>query len=211
MLQNTDKYLQDAIAEFSEAIRQDPNYALAFASRSRVFSYVAAGSTMRETFDKAHADAERAIALAPDLGEGHLALAIAYELGSLDFAKANNEFERALSLDWGNVPTLWRYAHFAVRMGRTERAISAARRAVVLDPLQSIGREFLAGTLYYARKYSEAATAWKETLALRPDYPLYKVGLGIVYYALGDLQAHEQRAKTRTKAPVQTLSRVAWR
>jgi TolB-like protein/Tfp pilus assembly protein PilF len=189
VLQNTDKSLQDAIAEFSEAIRQDPNYALAFASRSRAFSYVAAGPTTRETFDKAHADAERAIALAPDLGEGHLALAVAYELGSRDFAKANDEFERALSLASGNVPTLWRYAHFAVRMGQTERAISAARRAVALDPLQPIGREFLAGTLYYAREYSEAAAAWKEALALRPDYPLYKVGLGIIYYALGDLQS----------------------
>jgi TolB-like protein/Tfp pilus assembly protein PilF len=189
VLQNTEKSQLDAIAEFSEAIRQDPNYALAFASRSRVFSYVAAGSTMRETFDKAHADAERAIALAPDLGEGHLALAVAYELGSLDFAKANDEFERALSLASGNVPTLWRYAHFAVRMGRTERAISAARRAVVLDPLQSIGQEFLASTLYYAREYSEAAAAFKEALALRPDYQLYKVGLGIVYYVLGDLQS----------------------
>jgi TolB-like protein/Tfp pilus assembly protein PilF len=189
VLQNTDKSYQDAIAEFSEAIRQDPNYALAFASRSRVFSYVATGSTMRGTFDKAHADAERAIALAPDLGEGHLALAVAYELGSFDFAKANNEFERALSLASGNVPTLWRYAYFAVRMGRTERAISAARRAVVLDPLQPIGWEFLAGTLYYAREYSEAIAAWKEAQALRPGYPLYKVGLGIVYYALGDLQS----------------------
>jgi TolB-like protein/Tfp pilus assembly protein PilF len=189
VLQNTDKSLQDAIAEFSEAIRQDQNYALAFASRSRVFSYVAAGSTMRETFDKAHADAERAIALAPDLGEGHLASAVAYELGSLDFAKANNEFERALSLASGNVPTLWRYASFAVRMGRIERAISAARRAVVLDPLQSIGWEFLASTLYYAREYGEAAATFREALALRPDYPPYKVGLGIVYYALGDLQS----------------------
>ncbi len=189
VLLNTDKSFQDAIAQFSEAIRQDPDYALAFASRSRVFSYVATGSTMRETFDKAHADAKRAIALAPDLGEGHLALAVAYELGSLDFAKANNEFERALSLASGNVPTLWRYAHFAVRMGRTERAISAARRAVVLDPLQIIGWEFLASTLYYAREYSEAVTAWKEALALRPDYPLYKVGLGVAYNALGDLQS----------------------
>jgi TolB-like protein/Tfp pilus assembly protein PilF len=189
VLRNTDKSLEDAIAEFSEAIRQDPSYALAFASRSRVFSYVATGSTMRETFDKAHADADRALALAPDLGEGHLALAVAYELGSRDFAKANNEFERALSLASGNVPTLWRYAHFAVRMGRTERAISAARRAVELDPLQPIGREFLAGTLYYAREYSEAIAAWKEALALRPDYPLYKVGVGIAFYALGDLQS----------------------
>ena len=189
VLQNTDKSLQDAVVEFSEAIRQDPNYALAFASRSRAFSYVAAGPTMRETYDKAQADAEKAIALAPDLGESHLALAIAYELGSFDFAKANDEFEQALSLASGNVPTLWRYAHFAVRMGRTERAISAARRAVALDPLQPIGREFLAGTLYYAREYSEAVTAWKEALALRPDYPLYKVGLGIAYYALGDLQS----------------------
>jgi TolB-like protein len=68
-----------AIAAYSEAIRLDPNYALAFAARSIALSgsaqEAATAQAAREGFGKAQADARRALALAPDLAEAHLALA----------------------------------------------------------------------------------------------------------------------------------------
>jgi TolB-like protein len=82
--------IQTAISEYSEAIRLDPQYALAFAGRSiELITYANEVATteaaIRDSFDKAQADARKALALAPDLAEGHLALARFFFLGSLDF------------------------------------------------------------------------------------------------------------------------------
>jgi len=66
------------IAAYAEAIRLDPNFALAFAGRSFAFAYYAAqgatGAAMRGGFEKAESDARQAIALAPKLAEAHAAL-----------------------------------------------------------------------------------------------------------------------------------------
>jgi TolB-like protein/Flp pilus assembly protein TadD len=187
-----EKDIKDTIAIFSDAIRLDPSYALALAVRSRAFSDYARDSAAteaasREALDNAQADAHKAIALAPDLGDSHLALALFYET-TLNFALATDEYERALSLSPGNVRTLWRFSSFAAAMGRTEAGIAAARRAVVLDPLQWNSRTWLSWALYSARKYPEAISALKEGLALRPDTPTLYSNLGWNYYTLGDFQ-----------------------
>ena len=73
------KDVPTAIAAYTEAIRLDPRYALAFAARSIAFAAVAGqaatAAAMREGFDKARADARQALALAPDLAQAHLASA----------------------------------------------------------------------------------------------------------------------------------------
>ena len=61
---------------------------------------------MREGYDKAQADARQALILAPDLVQGHLALANVSENGTLDFTRANDEYERALALAPGNAEVL---------------------------------------------------------------------------------------------------------
>ncbi len=70
---------QSAIAGYTEAIRLDPSYALAFAGRSLALSNYAGefanGTAIRELSAKAQADARQALKLAPELAEGHLASA----------------------------------------------------------------------------------------------------------------------------------------
>jgi tetratricopeptide (TPR) repeat protein len=134
------KDLQTALAEYTEAIRLDQNYALAFAGRSRAHSQYANefaydAMTRRENFDKAQADARQALALAPELADGHLALASFLDSGPLDFTQAREAYERALALAPGNAEVLRQSGSFLVFMGQFEQGISAARRAVALDPL----------------------------------------------------------------------------
>jgi TolB-like protein len=190
---DNEKNLQDGIAVLSEAIRLDPNFALAYAARSRALcdytEELKTRQTIREAFNKAEADARKTIALAPDLDESHLALALWYEMGSLNFTLANEEYQRALSLAPGNVRNQWRYSGFAAAMGQPDAAISAARRAVVLDPLHVVSYQRLAYALYSARKYTEAVAAIKDALALFPDDPGLKTSLGYVFYTLGDFQS----------------------
>jgi tetratricopeptide (TPR) repeat protein len=188
------KDLQTAIVDYSEAIRLDPHFALAFANQSFVLSRYAAnfatGTAIPESYDKARSAALKAIALAPDLVEGHLALARYYFFSpSLDFTGANEEYARALALAPGNARALQEYGHFAGIMGRKEAGIAAARRAVLLDPLNRFTHFSLGFVLQYAHQYNEAISAYQGSLALDPDSQFARGSIGISYYLLGNLQS----------------------
>src|SRR6516162_5458583 len=100
------KDIPGAIAAYTEATRLDPNYALAFAGRAFALTDYTAdeatGDAIREGFEKAKGDARRAIELAPELAEAHLALAFVSEQGTLDFSEAREQYDRAVALAPGN-------------------------------------------------------------------------------------------------------------
>jgi TolB-like protein/tetratricopeptide (TPR) repeat protein len=182
--------LPSAIAAYTDAVRLDPNYALAFAGRSLALTIYTAetGVTIREGFEKAESDARRAIALAPGLAQAHAALAYVSEQGTLDFARAREENERALALAPGNVEVLNAGAQFAARMGDFDAAIAAARRAVVLDPLGRISHSILGRAFYLARRYKEAEAAFATVIHLNPNYTPSYGERGLAFYELGDLE-----------------------
>ena len=166
------KDLPTAIAAYTEAVRLDPHYALAFAGRSIALSGIAAeaatAAAMREGFDKAQADARQALALAPDLAQAHVALADVSEIGTLDFTQASEEYDRALALAPGNAEVLRRSGRFAAYMGHFDAGLAATRRAVVLDPLARATHSALGRALYSARRYEEAVAAFAEVISLEP-------------------------------------------
>ena len=187
------KDIPTAIAAFTEAIRLDPHYALAFAGRSIGLSdgagEAATAAAAHEGYDKAQADARHALALAPDLAQGHLALAFVLENGTLDFTQANDEFEHAVALAPGNAQVLRLSGRFAAWMGHFDAGVAAARRAVVLDPLTRQSQYALGLALYAGRRYQEAIAAFAEAISLEPDFGDTYGDRGLAYYGLGDLQS----------------------
>jgi TolB-like protein/DNA-binding winged helix-turn-helix (wHTH) protein/Tfp pilus assembly protein PilF len=184
------KDVQAAITAYTDAIRLDPSYALAFAARSLAFGefsyhWVAESAAVYEAFHKAEADARKAIALAPDLAEGHLAFANVLA-SLLDFRQASEEYEHAVTLAPGNAQVLQDYSDFVTAMGRTDAGIAAARRALLLDPLSADSHHALSRALYRARRYAEAKAVLQGVLALDPDYSFPFTWL--VDYALGNYQ-----------------------
>jgi TolB-like protein/Tfp pilus assembly protein PilF len=181
-----------AIAGYTEAIRLDQNYALAYAGRSLALQTLGADydtPRTRDNLDKSQADARKAIALAPSLAEAHLALAMLYE-DTLEFTQANEEFERTLALAPGNARVLRDYGLFAVAMGRTDFGLTSLRRALVLDPLNLSSHTFLGDALLYLRRWDEGMAVWKGATSVEPDEELaVQAVLGLAYYQLGDLQA----------------------
>ena len=194
------KDLPAAVAAYTEAIRLDPHYALAFAGRSLAFSNVAGeaetAAAAREGLDKAQADARQALILAPDLAEAHLALAIVSN-NTLDFTQASDEYDRALALAPGSAQVLRMSGSFAAYMGHFDAGLAAARRAVVLDPLARGSHSGLGQALYAARRYQEAVAAFAEVISLEPDYKASYGQRGFAYYRLGDLE--RARASCETK------------
>jgi TolB-like protein/Tfp pilus assembly protein PilF len=179
-------------AGYQEAVRLDPNFALAYAGWSLALGGYAGtfahGPEVAEFYRQARAPALKAVALAPELAEGHLALAFVQE-NSLDFAGASDEFQRAMTLAPGNARVLRDYSEFAVQMGRTDAGIAAARRAVALDPLNAESYAFLSGDLRFARRYDEALAAYQDGLSLRPKNDSLWAAYGaLIYYAMGDYE-----------------------
>jgi len=195
------KDIPAAIAAYTEAIRLDPHYALAFAARSIALAAVAGEAAtkaaMREGFDKAQADARQALALAPDLAQAHLASANVSELGTLDFTQASDAYKRALALAPGNAEVLRLNGKFAAYMGQFDAGVAAARRAVVLDPLARASHSVLGRTLYVAHRYQEAVAALAEVISLDPDYKDTYAYRGFAYYGLGDLQRARASCETQ--------------
>jgi TolB-like protein/tetratricopeptide (TPR) repeat protein len=182
-----------AIAGYTEAIRLDHNYALAYAGRAVALTTYSAYSTISAAaamagFQKAQADARQAIVLAPELAEAHAALAMVLVYGGHDFTQANEEYERALALAPGNAEILRASGEFAAHMGHFDAGIAATRRAVVLDPLDRDSYTDLGVALYAARRYGDAAAAFAEAINLDPQFKLAYGRRGLALYELGDLE-----------------------
>ena len=194
------KDLPTAMAAYTQAIRLDPHYALAFAARSLAFSHLAgeaeSAAAVRENYDKADADARQALELAPGLAQAHLALAYVLN-NTLHLTQANDEYHRALALAPGNADVLRLSGLFATFNGRFDAGVAAIRRAVVLDPLARNTHAALGRGLYSARRYEEALSAYAEAISLDTDYKASYGYRGLNFYGLGDLE--HARAACETK------------
>jgi TolB-like protein/Tfp pilus assembly protein PilF len=177
--------LNTAISAYTEAIQLDPQYARAYAARSTALRTLATGANATETM----ADALKAVSLAPELGEAHLALASAYA-AELDFSRANEEYGRALAVAPGNAQVQQSYSDFAVAMGHIDLGLAAARRAVLLDPLNRSSHYALGSALRFARRYKEAIESTRSARAIDPDLPIDVLAgyTWVNYFELGDLQ-----------------------
>jgi serine/threonine-protein kinase len=185
--------LVSTIAAYSEALRQDPQYALAFAGRSQALKRHAGewatGPAAREEYAKALADARQAIVLAPELAEAHLALGDTFEWGFFDFGHAAVEYGRAADLAHGNARVLESYGTFAVLiMGNTEGGLAAIRQAIVLDPLNTEILARLGEAQWATRQYEQALSTFNAVIALDPAWARPRGWRGFAYYGLGDYE-----------------------
>jgi TolB-like protein len=191
---------QAPIDAFSEAITLDSNFALAYANRALITSECAANSRdwLQQSYEgTARADAQRAIALAPGLADGYVALSL-LEQGLLKLKAANQACARALAVGPGNVRVLYECSLLAVYMGHTDAAISGARHGVALDPLNPLSHRALGDTLRYARRYEEAIAAYQASIAADPEHSTDAYSRrGLSFYSAGDLSAAQSSCEAR--------------
>jgi TolB-like protein/tetratricopeptide (TPR) repeat protein len=166
---NAEDY-RKAIDYFDQAIQFDPDYALAYAERSEVWTVVGDLTGQRSTaFPKARSDAEKAVAIAPSLAEAHAALGWVRAFAEWKFAEGLSELQRAKELSPTNPTANDLLARVIVYTGRMKEAERQARQAVELDPL-SAGTQFTLGrVLFYAGKLDEADAAGRKMAELQPS------------------------------------------
>jgi TolB-like protein/DNA-binding winged helix-turn-helix (wHTH) protein len=197
------------IAAYDEAIRQDPSFAKAYVGKAMALSFIggniATSSSVHEYYAQARGMAEKALALAPELGQAHSALAQILVFGFFDFTHSLKETERALALSPGDTFVLQRSVSPLTFVGRTESAVTNARRAVALDPINATSHETLGFALYFARQYRKAIEAYNRALSLNPKLTRVTALRGLSYKRLGEIDGALQSCST---PPINTYNHV---
>jgi len=158
-----------AVDYFDQAIRLDSNYALAYAERSEAWTLIGDLTGQHEpAWSNARSDAEKAVAIAPDLAEAHAALGFVRFLVDWKFTEGLNELSRAKELSPSNPTANDVLARQIVYLGRVDEAERQGRQAVELDPLSVIAQGNLARILFFAGKLDEADAVARKSAELQP-------------------------------------------
>jgi serine/threonine protein kinase/tetratricopeptide (TPR) repeat protein len=159
------------IEYLEQALELDPEFALAWAElgRARFSRAIHGWAPLAEGHGRAREAAERALALEPDLAEGHSALGLIRMLYDWDWRGAEASMRRALELAPGNAQVLRAAGVLAGNLGRLEEAIGLYHRAVEQDPLSAPAYNNLGLALYAADHFPESEAAYRKALELAPQ------------------------------------------
>jgi TolB-like protein/Tfp pilus assembly protein PilF len=174
-----------SIAAFQEAMRLDPNYAIAFAELGRAYNISGLNGWMppKEVYAKAREAIDRAMKIDPQLALAHRVLSAIEWNYTRNFALARAEERRADALDPAD-PAVKRDAGVnALALGQPNEAVPLFRQLAEGDPLDASSREFVGWALFWADRLTEAETAFRGVLELNPSYAGARCALGEILLA----------------------------
>src|SRR6476660_3543817 len=159
-----------AVGFFDQAIRFDSDYALAYAERSEAWAWIGdlSSEKKKEAWKAAGSDAEKAVAVDPNLAEAHAALGWVRFFIEWKFAEGLAELRRAQQLAPWNPTASDLLARVVVYFGQFEEAEKLARKSIELDPLAYQARISLARVLFTERKLDEAEASSCKAAELQP-------------------------------------------
>jgi TolB-like protein/DNA-binding winged helix-turn-helix (wHTH) protein/Flp pilus assembly protein TadD len=179
--------LTKSIDYFQQAIRLDPDYALAYVGLAD--SYLVLKSLSLITAHEAHVQAvaalERALQIDERLGEAHSSLAWVRFAYDWNWSEAESEFKRAIELQTNDATTHQWYAEFLSSMGRVDESLEEIQRALKLEPASPIINVIAAQTYFFARQYDRAIEQCRKTLELDPNFYIAHDYLGWSYEKKG--------------------------
>jgi serine/threonine protein kinase len=154
-----------------QALALEPRHALAWACLSWAETFVATSTSGELALGIARARdaAARAMAIEPDIAEGHLAMGEIQLWYDFDWAGAETTFRRALELAPGNAEALRGSAIVAYVLGRYDDALRFCRRAIEQDPLSVPAYGWLARVYREMDRLADAEKAFRKALALSPE------------------------------------------
>lgn len=198
--------LESQIALFDAAISLDPNYAAAYAGKSLAQTRLAiyqSNSTdeLNRYLVQSAASARKAISIAPNFADGHLALGFNRN-SAVDYPSAWAEYQRALQFPGLSPFTRLGIASFVARMGNFARAQAILQSAADSDPLNPRLFATQADLNLVARRYQPAIAAYRKFLALNPDATGPRSGLAMSLLLSGkDLEAIHEAEKLPPNFP----------
>jgi TolB-like protein/class 3 adenylate cyclase/predicted negative regulator of RcsB-dependent stress response len=194
---------------YAEAVRLDPQFALAWARLAVARSQLYFNGVDLETNSGAAVKeaADRAISLQPELGEAWLAQGVYRYRVLRDFQGALQSYEEALRRLPNSAFVLEQMAHLERRLGQADVAQKHYQAAAQLDP-RNIGILLtLADTFQSVRRFDEAQAVYDRALEMSPGNESALAGKAFSFQAQGRLnEAAEVLAKIPANSQDEVLS-----
>jgi len=180
---------------YRQALARDSNFALAYArlAYSRLNRHWFVKRLTLGQLEEVKSDAERALAIAPDLPDAHLALGLFHYWGRHDFDSALRGFDRATELQPSNSVSRQFRAAIYRRRGQWRRSLAEYEKAAELDPRDVWIPDQIGGSYLDLRRWSDAEHWLKRARALDPHHVGAAFRLNLTYIAsTGDIQRARQ-------------------
>jgi len=168
-----------ADAFYRQSLSHDPNFAEAAAAlaRSRLSRHWFVSPLVPAELEDVKSLIDRALALAPNSPEAHLALGLFFYHGHRQYENALAEFNRTLELQPNNGLARSYCAAVYRRRGEWERALADFQRAEELDPRDAWNPREIGTTYLALRLWKDAERAELRALAIDPHNALAAVWL----------------------------------
>src|SRR5437870_1240086 len=159
-----------ADAFYRQALARDPNFAEAAAelARSRLTRHWFVSSLEPAELEEVKSLIDRALALAPNSPEAHLALGLFFYWGHRQYQMALTEFNRTLELQPNSALARTYCAWVYRRRGEWERSLAEFQRAQELDPRDVQIPQNIGATYLTLRQWKDAERAELRALAIDP-------------------------------------------
>jgi tetratricopeptide (TPR) repeat protein len=203
--------MRQAIQYFEQAIKTDPNYAMAYVGLARTYHWLASSIGPEELYVDSKTAALKALQIDDSVAEAHAALAYVLFAHDWDWAGAGREFKRAIELN----PNYDHhgYALYLSALGQTQQAVAEIDRAQELDPLTLPLKENAGWTYTCAHQYDRAVAQFRSLVEMTPDDPDSHASLGSAYIEkriYGEGLIEIQKAVQLSGNDLGPLATLAW-
>jgi len=174
--------------DLARAIALDPDFGRAWASRAlaNVILNNLGVRPSSETFPVVREGAERAMALAPDEPETHMAMSAVRWTLEWDWAAAREHLEAALRLDPDFVDAHLALAEWhGVVAGETDLGMREVNIVLRIDPFSPWVAAMEGYVPYVGRRYEDAERAYRRRLEIAPDDALMGFNLALALVGMG--------------------------
>jgi tetratricopeptide (TPR) repeat protein len=190
------------ITLFRQALDIEAGQALAWAwlSWAETLAAITGHGQLDSGIGRAREAVTRAMALEPDLAEGHLALGWIRLWYDFDWRGAEDSFRRALELAPGNAEVMRAAGMMAHIHGRFEEALARWLSALEQDPLSVSSYAFIARAYTAMGRLPEAEDAFRKGLEISPEATLIRCLLALV---LDEQGRHDEALAEVSKEPAE--------
>ena len=206
----TEEGMRKSITFYEDAIREIPDYAMAYAGVADSYVMLACRGMVpaKETFRKAKAAARKALDLDGELGDAHGSLAHV-RLHDWDWEGLEQDFQRAIELNPADAIVYYWYGEFLMSLGRPEDAIAVTEKAYQTDPLSAVIGASLGMILYLARKYDRAAAVLQRVQEISPHHFLPHMRLGLLRIQQGKFEDAVRELESAVRLAGQSTETLA--